>query len=53
MVRAKLLLDSVHRRALRDPDARRALDGRLALWRELLRVPFASEVRAVHDRRVA
>ena len=53
MVRAKLLLDSIHRRALRDSDARRALDGQLALWRELLRVPFASEVRAVHDRRVA
>jgi hypothetical protein len=52
MVRIKLLLDRIHRRFLRG-DARRALDARVALWRELLRVPFASEVRAVHERRVA
>ena len=53
MVRLKLLLDLVHRRALRDVDARRDIDARLSLWRELLRVPFAHEVRVVHDRRIA
>jgi hypothetical protein len=50
MVRVKLLLDLVHRRVLRDEDARRTLDARVELWRELLGVPLASEVRAVHER---
>jgi hypothetical protein len=53
MVRLKLLLDRVQRLALRDADARRAVDARLAVWRELLRLPLANEVRAVHDRHVA
>jgi GT2 family glycosyltransferase len=51
MVLFKLVLDTVTRRIVRDPERRRMLDARVALWRQLRRVPFLREAREVYGRR--
>jgi len=51
----KLVLDEVRRPFARDAERRRDLEARVALWRELVQVPFlreAREVRANHSRQV-
>jgi GT2 family glycosyltransferase len=53
MVQIKLVLDTLNRIIVRDPERRRLLGARIALWRELLRVPFVREVREVHDRQAS
>lgn len=43
LIVAKLAVELVRRRLVRDPGKRRELDASVALWRTLARVPFVSE----------
>lgn len=47
----KLVLDEVRRPFARDAERRRDLEARVALWRELVRVPFLREAREVRANR--
>jgi len=53
LVVAKLGVELTHRAVVRDPAKRHELDARVALWRQIARVPFVREAAALRAARTA